>query len=166
MEIKKQEGTTCVLMKANCSDEHVDICNMAYIEFTKTDLLKYFDLRNIAEQLRASHGSHGVEYLPVSEGIYWIEEIPEELEELFETLADEEHFTVTPIPEDFLESNDCRTEGTEAHINTYGVLFKAFIKHTSVEVSTWSLSWEMITQLLKNCDPQSVQFIKEDEDHA
>lgn len=163
MDIQKQEGTTCVLMKANCSDEYFDGCNMAYAEFTRNDLMNYLDLRNIAKQLRASHG---VQYLPVSDGIYWIEEIPEELEEIFETLTEEEHMMVTPIPEDFLESNICRTEGTEAQVNDYGVLFKGYIKHTSVEVHTWSLSWEMITQLLKNCDPQSVRFIKEEDKDA
>lgn len=160
MDIKKQEGTTCVLMKASCSDEYFDGCSMAYAEFTRKDLMKYLDLRNIVAQLGASHG---VQFLPVVDATYWIAEIPEELEELFETLTDEEHFTVTPIPEDFLESHVCRTDGMEAQINDYGVLFKGYIKHTSIEVHTWSLSWEMITQLLKNCDSQSVRFIKEED---
>jgi len=160
MEIKRQEASNCFLMKANCSDAEYNPVSMMYIELTKNELVNWLELRDKMKKLK----KNGVRELTLSAGMYWIEDIPEELEELNEALPDEEHIEVTPIPEEFMNSNEMRTDGDDATVTEWGVGFKAIIKHTSVEVSTWSFTWEFLEQALKNCDPQSVRFIKEEED--
>jgi len=160
MEIKRQEASNCFLMKANCADEEYNPVSMAYIELEKKELTNWLELREKLKELKKL----GVRELTLSAGLWWVEDIPSELEELNEALPDEEHIEVTTIPEDFMNKNEMRTDGEDAVLTEWGVGFKAILKHTSVEVSTWSLSWEFIEQALKNCDPQSVRFIKDEED--
>jgi len=162
MEIKRQEATNCFLMKASCNDENYQPVELAYIELDKKTLMNWLELREKLADLKLL----GVKELILSEGMTWFEDIPEELEEHLEALKDEERFEVESIPEDFLNSNEMRMDGSEAVVNEWGVSFKGFIKHTSVEATTWSMGWETIVQALKNCDPQSVRFIKEEDAEA
>jgi hypothetical protein len=162
MEIKENKGSVNLIMKASCNQE-CDMCDMAYVEYTKKELIHFLELRDIADDLSKSHG---VSYLPVSAGVNWIEGIDEDIEEIYERLSDEEHIFITELPQEYLDDNECRMEYTEALVTNYGIQYKAHIKHTDVEVTTWSVTWDMITQLLKNCDPQSVQFIREEDTHS
>lgn len=159
MEIKRKDDSVYILMKASPDNNDYDFCNIAYIEFTKEDLTRYLKLKDKFEELNKTLG---VQYLPVDEGLYWIEEIPEELIDIYEELEDTEHLGVTQIPESFLNTHECRIEYTEAHIGKYGVSYRGQLKNTNVGVSTWSLSWEFIKECLKNCDPQSIRFIKDE----
>ncbi len=160
MEIKKQDNSNCVLMKASCADENYDPVSMAYIELTKKELMNWLELREKLADLE----QNGVRELTLGAGLWWVEDIPDELSELNEELPDAEHIEVTTIPEDFMNDNEMRVESSDAMLTTWGVGFKAILKHTNVEVSTWSFSWEFIIQALKNCDPQSVRFIKDEEE--
>ena len=162
MEFKECDRGTRILMKASSSDEYWDEVTGAYIDFSKNEIMKLLDLRNKQEELRASHG---VQYLPISFGMWWLNGIPEP-EELYDDLvSSSEYKIVAEADESWLDDNELRVEGSEAHISTYGVMFRAWVKHTSIEVSTFSIPWEVITQILKNFDPQSVHFIKDEDTH-
>ena len=69
---------------------------------------------------------------------------------------------LTGLSEDFLDKNVCRTEYGEAHIFESGILLKAWIKHTSVEVCSATLSWDFLKECLNTFDPQSIKFIRGD----
>jgi len=159
MEIKRQKASNCVLMKANCADENYDPVSMAYIELSKKELENWLELRDKLKDLK----KNGVRELTLSVGMYWVEDIPAELEELNEALPDEEYIEIEEANK-LMDDNEMRTDGDDAMLTEWGIGFKAILKHTAVEVSTWSLSWEFIEQALKNCDPQSVRFIKDEED--
>jgi len=160
MEIKKQEASNFVLMKANSSDEYFDEVNMAYIELERKELTNWLELREKLKELK----KYGVQELTLCAGLYWVEGIPEELEAIYEELPDAEHIEVTQIPEKLMDDNEMRSDGSYSMVNEWGVGFKGNLKHTNIEVSTWSFSWEFIEQALKNCDPKSIRFIKDEED--
>jgi len=158
--IERQEASNCVLMKVNSNEETFDPVHMAYIELDRKVLENWLELKDKADELKPL----GARELTLYARMWWIEEIPEELEELFEYLPDEEHIEVTKIPEDFLKENEMRVDGSEATLSEWGVGFKTIIKYTNAAIYTWSFSWDFIEQALKNCDPQSVRFIKDTEE--
>jgi len=158
MEIVKKEASNCVLMKANCNDDHYDEVNMAYIELERTELTNWLELRDKLKELK----KQGVRELTLDAGMWWIEGIPEELEELYEELEQAEHIEIESCDE-FMDKNEMRTESSDAILHDWGVEFKGQLKHTSITASTWSFTWEFVEQALKNCDPQSVRFIKDEE---
>ena len=69
---------------------------------------------------------------------------------------------ISQLEEDFLDKHNCRTEYDEVHVYEAGVLFKAWIKHTTVEVCSSTISWDFLKECLNNCDPQSIRFIRDD----
>jgi len=164
MEIKRKEATNCFLLRASCNDESYNPVTVAYIELSRKELMNWLELREKLADLK----QNGVNEFRLSAGLYWIEELPDEFtegnENYDEALSDEERIEVEEIPEDFLCSNEMRMDGSDAILSTWGVGFCGTIKHTSVEASTWSLGWDDIIQALKNCDPQSVRFIKDEEE--
>lgn len=159
MEIKRKEATNCFLLRASCADESYNPVTIAYVELSRNELENWLVLKEKLADLK----QNGVQEFKLSAGLYWIEDLPDELEEYEECLSDEERIEVETIPEDYLNSHEMRMDGSYAMLSTWGVSFVGTIKHTSVEVSTWSLCWEDLAEALKNCDPQSVRFIKEDE---
>jgi len=155
--IKEQDESNCVLMKASCADDSYQPVSMAYIELSKIELSNWLELRDKLKDLK----KNGVRELTLGVGLWWIEDIPTELEELNEKLSDDEYMEVITIPEDFMNSNEMRVDGSDAVITEWGIRFKAIIKHTTVEVSTYSIPWDFIEEALKNADLKSVRFIKE-----
>jgi len=157
MEIRKKEASNCVLMKANCNDAHYDEVNMAYIELNRKELTNWLELRDKLKELE----SLGVRELTLDAGMWWIDSIPDELEELYEELEQAEHIEIEENNE-FMDKNEMRTESSDVILHGWGVEFKGQLKHTNMTVSTWSFTWEFVEQALKNCDPQSVRFIKDE----
>ena len=160
MIIERQKSSNNVLMKVTCNGESFDLMDIAYIELDRKILENWLILRDKAIELQQL----GVRELTLGASVRWIEGIPQELEEMLESLTNEENIEVTKIPEDFLKENEIRIEGTEATVSEWGVGFKTIIKYTNVASYTWSLSWNFIEQALKNCNPQSVRFIKDSEE--
>ncbi len=159
MDIQRDEQSINILMKVNGTDENFDPCNMAYLELTKEEILGWLELKKIFEGIPPHLGATSMQTYNEPN---WIEEIPEELEELYEELMDSEHFGITQLPADFLSEHNCRTDGGGAALDKFGINFYSYFKHTDVRISTWSLSWDFLIECLVKCDPQSVQFIKED----
>lgn len=157
--IQRDDGSVNILMRANSNDENYQPCNMAYIELDKEQIIKWKELK---DQLEILEKSHGVYSLTTGDSPLWVEELPDELTELYNELNDSEYFGVTEIPQDFLDNNECRAEGEEAVIDKYGVSFRTGIKHCSIVTETMSMSWDFLDTCLKNCDPQSIRFIKEE----
>ena len=157
MKIESLENTNCVLMRATCSDDMYNDITIAYLELDKKNITNWKVLKEKLQELKKL----GVSELCVHQRVTWIDGIPDELTEHEEMLSDEEHYEVNKATQ-FMKDNEMRVDSTEAIINDYGVGFKTIVKYTSMVVSTWSLSWDFIEQALKNCDPQSVRFIKEE----
>jgi hypothetical protein len=148
----RDDGSVNILIRANSNDENYQPCNMAYLELDKEKIIKWKELKDQVELLEKSHGVYS---LTTGDSPFWIEELPDELTELYDALGDAEYFGVS--------NDECRTEGEEAVITKYGVSFKTGIKHCSIVTETMTLSWEFLDTCLKNCDPQSVRFIRDED---
>lgn len=158
-EIKRQEGSVKILVRATCNDENYNPCRMVYTEFEKAQLQKFFELKVAFDELKRNHG---ICHIAVSDYFNWIEETPDELEALNEELDKGDYIPISGLDDDFLDKNECRTEYDEVHVYDVGILFKAWIKHTTVEVCSSTLSWDFLKECLNNCDPQSIRFIRDD----
>jgi len=158
--ITRDDGSVNILIRANSNDENYQPCNMAYLELDKEMIIKWKELKDQVEILEKSHGVYS---LTTGDSPFWIEELPDELTELYDELGDAEYFGVAEMPQKILDDDECRTEGEEAVIDKYGVSFKTGIKHAGIITETCSLSWDFLDTCLKNCDPQSVRFIKDED---
>jgi hypothetical protein len=158
MEIKRNDNKPFILIKASCEGEFSEVCYLAYLELDEKTILNWFELREDFLKLKEKYE---VYHIAIPDAPFWFDGIPDELRDLYEIVYDEEYSGVTQIPQDFLDKHKLRIESDEAHINEWGVTFYGNVKYSNERIYTESLSWLFIEECLKNCYPNSFNFIKD-----
>ena len=136
-----------------------NVVNMVQVTFSKELLQEFFELRESLKKLNEKH-SNNIYNIDFSVCLGWIDEIPSELQEVYEKLDNASHIQADGS-EEIADLYPARIETEYASINSYGIRFKGYIKNTNVKVYTETLEWNFLEEVFKKLDPQSVRFIRD-----
>jgi len=157
MKLKVQDDSPYFLIAVNESFE-TNMYTLAYCEFAKSEILRWFELKDTIKEL-----GKDIEHIATRDSPIWIEGIPDELEELNEITNEICQVFISKLPVGYAEKNECRNENAETHISDYGVSFRTRLSYQSISLTTFSVPWDFLEQALKNYEPHSVKFIKDEE---
>lgn len=146
------------VFKTNDSDDY-NVVNMVQVTFSKEMLQEFFELRESLKKLNEKH-SNNIYNIDCSVCLGWIDEIPSELQEVYEKL-DKSSYVQADGSEEISSLYPARVDIEYASINSYGIRFEGYIKNTGVKVYTENLEWGFLEEVFKKLDPQSVQFIRD-----